>query len=170
MATAKGQSWQARRATSSRPKPEKTGKIETTDTKILAFVGRCDNAGELESLIKNATKLGNATVAGSSFRKRISSSRTPAPALSSTTSGRRYTPSNMRSRRTAQEHALTRTAPEGRQGRGLYRRARLVCRQPGDRRIPDAARARMPEFTGEAITLRHPEHFEAQTLEARASG
>ena len=24
----------------------------------------------------------------------------------------------------------------------------------------------MPEFTGEAITLRHPEHFEPQTLEA----
>src|SRR5476649_1542184 len=54
------------------PKPEKTGKIETTDTKILAFVGRCDNAGELESLIKNATKLGNATVAEAAFRKRIS--------------------------------------------------------------------------------------------------
>ena len=24
----------------------------------------------------------------------------------------------------------------------------------------------MPEFTGEAITLRHPEHFEPETLEA----
>jgi len=46
--------------------PEK----KNTDAKILAFVERCENPGELESLIKNATKLGNALVAEAAFRKR----------------------------------------------------------------------------------------------------
>ena len=48
--------------------PEK----KNNDKKILAFVERCENAGELESLIRNATRLGNAMVAEAAFRKRIS--------------------------------------------------------------------------------------------------
>ncbi|HEV7548017.1 MAG TPA: hypothetical protein VGO42_25905, partial [Reyranella sp.] len=48
--------------------PEK----KNNDKKILAFVERCENADELESLIRNATKLGNAMVAEAAFRKRIS--------------------------------------------------------------------------------------------------
>ena len=42
------------------------------EKKILAFVERCENPAELESLIKNATRLGNAAVAEAAFRKRIS--------------------------------------------------------------------------------------------------
>jgi hypothetical protein len=149
------------------PKPEKTGKIETTDTKILAFVGRCDNAGELESLIKNATKLGNATVAEAAFRKRISLIADASPGT---------VEHDFWQTVHAFEYALT--AERGKNTR--LSRTRLKVAKVGvvqTLRDWDAGSQEtegfrmllergMPEFTGEAITLRHPEHFEAQTLEA----
>ena len=54
------------------PKSDKIEPSEKTDKKILAFVERCENAGDLESLVRNATKLGNRPVAEAAFRKRIS--------------------------------------------------------------------------------------------------
>jgi len=96
------------------------------------------------------------------------SSRTPAPALSSTTSGRRYTlricaHDADRGKNTR----LTRTRRRSPRS-GCADVARLVCRQPGDRRIRMLLERGMPEFTARRY-LRHPEHFEAQTWKPRAS-
>src|SRR6266852_2450127 len=61
------------------PKTEKVEPSEKSDRKILAFVGRCEDAGDLESLIRNATKLGNKVVAEAAFRRRISLVPTESP-------------------------------------------------------------------------------------------
>ncbi|MFI4998730.1 MAG: hypothetical protein ACHQK9_02520, partial [Reyranellales bacterium] len=58
--------------TTKAPVPDKIEPSEKTDRKILAFVDRCESPGDLESLIRNATKLGNKPVAEAAFRKRIS--------------------------------------------------------------------------------------------------
>ncbi len=52
---------------------------KNNDKKILAFVERCENPAELESLIRNATKLGNAAGRRSGFQEAdfARSGRTP---------------------------------------------------------------------------------------------
>jgi hypothetical protein len=148
-------------------KVEKTGKIETTDTKILAFVERCANAGDLESLIRNATKLGNTTVAEAAFRKRISLIADVSPGTVEhdfwqTVHAFEYALTMERGKNTR----LTRTRQKAAKV-GVVQTLRDWSAGPqeteGFRMLLERG---MPEFTGEAITLRHPEHFEAQTLDA----
>jgi hypothetical protein len=143
--------------------PEK----KNNDKKILAFVERCDNAGELESLFKNATRLGNAAVAEAAFRKRIS--LVPAERPGSVEHDFWQTVQ-------AFEHALS--EERGKTTR-LFRTRQKVAKvgvvqtlrdwSPGG---PETDGFRMllergmPEFTGEATTLRHPDLFEPAVLEA----
>jgi len=143
--------------------PEK----KNNDKKILAFVERCDNAGELESLIKNATKLGNAAVAEAAFRKRIS--LVPAEQPGSVEHDFWQTVQ-------AFEHALS--EDRGKTTR-LFRTRQKVAKvgvvqtlrewAPGGQETAGfkmLLERGMPEFTGEATTLRHRELFEPPVLEA----
>ena len=137
------------------------------DKKILAFVERCDNSGELETLIQNATKLGNAAVAEAAFRKRIS--LVPAEQ-----------PGTVEHDFWQMVHAFEYSLSEERGKSTKLSRTRLKVERVGVvQTLRDWAAGSqeaagfkkllergMPEFTGEAITLRHPEHFEPQTLEA----
>jgi len=152
------------------PKPPKVEVVvpkEKSDTKILAFIERCENPAELESLIRNATGLGNMVVAEKAFRKRISLVPVETPGTMEhdfwqTVHAFEYALSAERGRtvklsRTRQKVAdvgvaqtLRNWAPGSQEAAGFQM---LLARG-------------MPEFTGEATTLRHPEHFEPQILEA----
>ena len=143
--------------------PEK----KNNDKKILAFVERCENPGELESLIRNATKLGNGPVAEAAFRKRIS--LVPAEQPGSVehdfwqmVQAFEYALSEDRGKTTR----LSRTRQKvGKAGvvQTLRDWAAGSQETAGFRMLLERG---MPEFTGEAITLRHREFFEPPVLEA----
>ena len=143
--------------------PEK----KNTDAKILAFVERCENPAELESLIKNATRLGNTTVAEAAFRKRIA--LVPAERPGSVEH-------DFWQMVQAFEHALSEERGKTtRLSRTRQKAAKVGVVQTlrdwaansqetsGFRMLLERG---MPEFTGEAITLRHREHFAPPVLEA----
>ena len=143
--------------------PEK----KNTDAKILAFVGRCENPDELESLIRNATKLGNALVAEAAFRKRIS--LVPAERPGSVehdfwqmVQAFEYALSEERGKNTRLSRTRQKVAKAG-VVQTLSDWAAGSQETKGFRMLLERG---MPEFTGEAITLRHPEHFEPPVLEA----
>lgn len=140
---------------------------KNNDKKILAFVERCENPVELESLIRNATKLGNGPVAEAAFRKRIS--LVPAERPGSVehdfwqmVQAFEYTLSEERGKNTRLSRTRQKVAKAG------------VVQTLRDWSVGSQETAGfkmllergMPEFTGEAITLRHPEHFEPPVLEA----
>jgi hypothetical protein len=135
------------------PKTEKVEPAERSDKKILAFVERCENPEDLESLIRNATKLGNKAVAEAAFRRRISL----VPAESPGTVEHDFW-------QTVQAFEYSLSEERGKNTR-LSRTRRKVAEVGVVQTLRDWT-AGMPEFTGEAITLRHPEHFEPKTLEA----
>jgi hypothetical protein len=140
---------------------------KNNDKKILAFVERCENPDELESLIRNATKLGNALVAEAAFRKRIS--LVPAERPGSVehdfwqmVQAFEYTLSEERGKNTRLSRTRQKVAKTG-VVRTLTDWAAGSQETKGFRMLLERG---MPEFTGEAITLRHPELFEPPVLEA----
>lgn len=143
--------------------PEK----KNTDAKILAFVERCENPAELESLIRNATKLGNKLVAEAAFRKRIA--LVPAERPGSVehdfwqmVQAFEYALSEERGKNTR----LSRTRLKvGKAGVVQTLRDWAVGSQEtaGFKMLLERG---MPEFTGEAVTLRHSDLFEPPVVEA----
>ena len=143
--------------------PEK----KNNDKKILAFVERCENAGELESLIRNATKLGNAMVAEAAFRKRIS--LVPAEQPGSVehdfwqmVQAFEYALSEERGKNTRLSRTRLKVAKAG-VVQTLRDWAVGSQETAGFKMLLERG---MPEFTGEAITLRHRDLFEPPVLEA----
>lgn len=145
------------------PTPEK----KNNDDKILAFVERCDNPGELETLIKNATKLGNAMVAEAAFRKRISLVPAEQPgsveydfwrmvqAFEYALSEERGKNTRLfRTRQKAAKVGVTQTLRDWTAGSQETAGFRMLLERG------------MPEFTGEGVTLRHSELFEPPVVEA----
>ena len=149
------------------PATAKVDPPEKSDRKILAFVERCEDSGSLESLIRNATKLGNTVVAEAAFRKRIS--LVPDERVGTvehdfwqTVHAFEYSLSEERGKttrlsRTRQKVAkvgvvqtLRDWSPGGQETEGF----RMLLERG------------MPELTGEATTLRHPDLFEPAVLEA----
>ena len=104
---------------------------KNNDKKILAFVERCDNAGELESADQERHQARQCRspkrLSGSGFRSFRPNSR----GRWSTISGRRSRRSSTRLAGTGQDHAAVPHPPEGRQGR---RRADAARWAPGGRR------------------------------------
>jgi hypothetical protein len=160
-------------ATDKKKNPDKNsadGKVpdkKNNDKKILAFVERCENPAELESLIRNATKLGNAPVAEAAFRKRIS--LVPAERPGSVehdfwqmVQAFEFTLSEERGKNTRLSRTRQKVAKAG-VVQTLRDWAVGSQETAGFRMLLERG---MPEFTGEAITLRHPEHFEPPVLEA----
>jgi hypothetical protein len=137
------------------------------EKKILAFVERCENPAELETLIKNATRLGNAVVAEAAFRKRIS--LVPAERPGSVehdfwqmVQAFEYALSEERGKNTR----LSRTRLKVEKA-GVVQTLRdwAVGSQETAGFTMLLARG-MPEFTGEAVTLRHRDLFEPPVVEA----
>ena len=137
------------------------------EKRILAFVERCENPAELESLIKNATRLGNTTVAEAAFRKRIA--LVPAERPGSVehdfwqmVQAFEYTLSEERGKNKRLSRTRQKVAKDG-----VVQTLRYWAvgsqETAGFRMLLERG---MQEFTGEAITLRHPEHFALPVLEA----
>ena len=149
------------------PATAKVDPPEKSDRKILAFVERCEDSGSLESLIRNATKLGNTVVAEAAFRKRIS--LVPDERVGTvehdfwqTVHAFEYSLSEERGKTTRLSRTRQKVARVG-VVQTLRDWAAGAQETAGFKMLLERG---MPEFTGEAITLRHPEHFEPQTLEA----
>src|SRR5882672_1659137 len=149
------------------PTTDKVEPTEKSDKKILAFIDRCEASGSLESLIRNATKLGNTVVAEAAFRKRVSLVPTERPGTVehdfwqtvqafefSLSAERSKTTRLLRTRKQVEKVGVVQTHRDWNAG---------AQDAAGFKSLVERG---MPEFTGEAITLRHPEHFEAKTLEA----
>jgi hypothetical protein len=143
--------------------PEK----KNNDAKILAFVERCENPAELESLIRNATKLGNAMVAEAAFRKRISLVPAERPgsvehdfwqmvqAFEYTLSEERGKNTRLsRTRQKVEKAGVVQTLRDWAAGSQETAGFRMLLERG------------MAEFTGEAITLRHRDLFEPPVVEA----
>jgi hypothetical protein len=155
-------------ATDEKKSPDtKAPEKKNTDAKILAFVERCENPGELESLIKNATKLGNALVAEAAFRKRVSLVPAERPgsvehdfwqmvqAFEFTLSEERGKNTRLsRTRQKVEKTGVVQTLRDWAAGSQETSGFRMLLERG------------MPEFTGEAITLRHRDLFEPPVLEA----
>jgi hypothetical protein len=155
-------------ATDKKKSPDtKAPEKKNTDAKILAFVERCENPGELESLIKNATKLGNALVAEAAFRKRVSLVPAERPgsvehdfwqmvqAFEFTLSEERGKNTRLsRTRQKVEKTGVVQTLRDWAAGSQETSGFRMLLERG------------MPEFTGEAITLRHRDLFEPPVLEA----
>jgi len=140
---------------------------KNTDKKILAFVERCDNPGELESLIQNATRLGNMAVAEAAFRKRISLVPAEQPGsvehdFWQTVQAFEYALSQQRGKTTRLFRTRQKVAKVG-VVQTLREWAPGSQETAGFKMLLERG---MPEFTGEATTLRHPQLFEPPVLEA----
>jgi hypothetical protein len=167
MAAAKGHLMARNKNNKAAPKTEKVEPAEKSDKKILAFVERCENPGDLESLIRNATKLGNKVVAEAAFRRRISLVPDQNPGTVEhdfwqTVQAFEYSLTEERGKTTKLSRTRRKVAEVG-----VVQTLRDWSAGPQEAAGFKSLLGRgMPEFTGEAITLRHPEHFEPQTLEA----
>jgi len=166
-ATAKGFLMASSKKNKAVPKPDKVEPSEKTDKKILAFVDRCENPSDLESLIRNATKLGNTVVAEAAFRRRISLVPAERPGTVEhdfwqTVQAFEFSLSEERGKTTRLSRTRQKVAKVG-VVETLRDWAAGAQETAGFKILLERG---MPEFTGEAITLRHPEHFEPKTLEA----
>lgn len=154
-------------ATNKKAPKDKPPEKKNNDAKILAFVEKCENAAELESLIKNATKLGNGPVAEAAFRKRISLVPAASPGSVdhdfwqmvqafeySLSEERGKTTRLFRTRQKVAKAGVVQTLRDWAAGSQETSGFRMLLERG------------MPEFTGEAITLRHPDLFEPAVLEA----
>jgi len=166
-ATAKGHVMATKKNNKAAPKSDKVEPSEKSDKKILAFVERCEDAGNLESLIRNANKLGNTVVAEAAFRRRISLVPAEQPGTVEhdfwqTIQAFEYSLSEERGKTTRLSRTRQKVAKVG----------VVQTLRDWDAGAQETAGFKMllergmPEFTGEAITLRHPQHFEPKTLEA----
>jgi hypothetical protein len=166
-ATAKGRVMASKKNNKAAPKADKVEPAEKSDKKILAFVERCEDSGNLETLVRNATKLGNTIVADAAFRKRISLVPAERPGTVehdfwqtvqafefSLSEERGKTTRLLRTRKQVEKVGVVQTLRDWNAG---------AQEAAGFKSLLGRG---MPEFTGEAITLRHPEHFEPKTLEA----
>jgi hypothetical protein len=167
MATAKGHLMARNKNNKAAPKADKVEPTEKSDKKILAFIERCENPEDLESLIRNATKLGNAVVAEAAFRRRISLVPDQNPGTVEhdfwqTVQAFEYSLTQERGKNTKLSRTRRKVAEVG-----VVQTLRDWTAGPQEAAGFKSLLGRgMPEFTGEAITLRHPEHFEPKTLEA----
>jgi hypothetical protein len=167
MAMAEGHLMASKKNNKAAAGTDKAQPSERSDRKILAFVERCEDPGHLESLIRNATKLGNKVVVEAAFRRRISLVPDQSPGSvehdfwqtvqafeCSLTEERGKTVKLSRTRRRAAEVGVVQTLRDWTAGPQEVAGFKSLLERG------------MPEFTGEAITLRHPEHFEPEMLEA----
>jgi hypothetical protein len=149
------------------PRTDKVEPSERSDKKILAFIERCEAPGDLESLIRNATKLGNKAVAEAAFRRRISLVPDQSPGTVEhdfwqTVQAFEYSLTEERGKNTKLSRTRRKVAEVG-----VVQTLRDWSAGPQEAAGFKSLLGRgMPEFTGEAITLRHPEHFEPAMLEA----
>ena len=135
--------------------------------KILAFVATCDDAGKLGSLVRNARAQGVTAVADAAFRKLVALVPAEQPGTIehdfwstiqafefSLTEERGKTIRLARTRQKVAKVGVVQTLREWAAGAQETAGFKMLLERG------------MPELTGEAITLRHPEHFEPQILEA----
>jgi hypothetical protein len=144
-----------------------TSEKKNGDRKILAFVERCDDPQALESLIENATRLGNGAVAEAAFRKRISLVPDESPGsvehdFWQMVQAFEYALSQERGKTTRLARTRQKVAKVG-VVQTLRDWASGSQETAGFKMLLERG---MPEFTGEAITLRHPQLFEPPVLEA----
>jgi hypothetical protein len=136
-------------------------------SKMLAFIAKCDDAEKLRSLIKNAQKEGVQTIADAAFKRLVAVLPTERPGTVEYDFWRTVH---------AFEHALTeergRTTRLGRT-RQKVKRVGVVqtlrdwaLDKQGTDGFEMLLERNMPDLTGEAIVLRHPEHFEPEVLAA----
>jgi hypothetical protein len=136
-------------------------------SKMLAFIARSDDIAKLKSLIKNARDRGDPALADAAFRKLISLVPSEHPGT---------VEHDFWQTIHAFEHILT---EEREKTTRLNRTRQKVARVGVVQTLRDWALSdeetdgfrmlldrRMPELTGEAIVLRHPEHFEPQVQAA----
>ena len=136
-------------------------------SKMLAYIAQCGDAGSLKSLLKNARDHGESALADAAFRKLISLVPSERPGTVEhdfwqTIHAFEYILTNERKRTTR----LGRTRPKvERVGvvQTLTDWALSDKETDGFRMLLDRG---MPELTGEAIVLRHPESFEPKVLDA----
>lgn len=134
-------------------------------SKILEFIGRCDDAGQLKALLKNAQQKGASAVTEAAFRKLIAIVPSERPGTVEhdfwqTVHAFEYSLSEERGKTTR----LSRTRQKvGRAGviQTLKDWALSNNETDGFKMLIDRG---MPELTGEAIVLRHPEHFTPDEL------
>jgi hypothetical protein len=140
-------------------------------TKMLAFIAQCDDVNKLKSLIKNARDRGEAAVADAAFRRLISLVPSEEPGTVEhdfwqTIHAFEYLLSEEREKTTR----LSRTRQKvDRVGvvQTLRDWALSDKETDGLRMLLERG---MPEYTGEAIVLRHPDSFEPQVLAAARQG
>ncbi len=135
--------------------------------KILAFVAACDDAGKLGSLIRNARAQGVTAVADAAFRKLVALVPAEQPGTVEhdfwqTIQAFEFSLSEERGKTTRLSRTRQKVAKVG-VVQTLRDWAVGSQETAGFKMLLERG---MPEFTGEAITLRHPEHFEAPVLEA----
>ncbi len=135
--------------------------------KILAFVAACDDPGKLGSLVRNARAQGAAAVADAAFRKLVALVPAEQPGTVEhdfwqTVQAFEFSLSEERGKTTRLSRTRQKVAKVG-VVQTLRDWAAGSQEAAGFKMLLERG---MPEFTGEAITLRHPEHFEPHTLEA----
>jgi hypothetical protein len=136
-------------------------------SKTLAYITQCDDVGKLKLLLKNARDRGESALADAAFRKLISLVPSEQPGTVEhdfwqTIHAFEYILTDERKRTTR----LGRTRPKvERVGvvQTLTDWALSDKETDGFRMLMDRG---LPELTGEAIVLRHPERFEPQVLAA----
>lgn len=134
---------------------------------MLAFVAQCDDVGKLKSLIKNARNHGDAVLAGAAFRRLISLVPSDQPGTVEhdfwqTIQAFEYLLTEEREKTTRLSRTRQKVARVG-VVQTLRDWALSEKETDGSRMLLDRG---MPEFTGEAIVLRHPGSFEPQVLAA----
>lgn len=140
---------------------------QADNEKILAFIAGCKDAEQLRTVIKNARKRGQTTVADAAFRRLISILPSEAPGTLEYDFWQTVY---------AFEHELT--EERGRTTR-LSRTRQKVARVGEVETLRDWALSTqetdgfkmllergMPELTGEAIVLRHPDRFDQHIVAA----
>lgn len=135
--------------------------------KILAFVAACDDAGKLGLLVRNARAQGVAEVADAAFRKLVALVPAERPGTVEhdfwqTVHAFEFSLSEERGKTTRLSRTRQKVAKVG-VVQTLRDWATGTQETAGFKMLLERG---MPEFTGEAITLRHPEHFEPATLDA----
>jgi hypothetical protein len=134
---------------------------------MLAFIAQCEDVGKLKSLLKNARDRGDSSLADAAFRKVISLVPSERPGTVEhdfwqTVLAFEYFLTEEREKTTRLSRTRQKVARVG-VVQTLKDWALSVKETDGFRMLLDRG---MPELTGEAIVLRHPENFEPQVLAA----
>ena len=137
------------------------------NAKMLEFVSRCDDVDKLKTLISNARSRGATDLADAALRTMISIRPAEQPGtvahdLWRTIYAFEHILSEERGRTTLLSRTRQKLARDG-ELKTLRDWALGKTETDGFRMLLDR---RMPELTGEAIVLRHAEHFEPVVVEA----